>query len=133
MQLFKKETTINFIGNRKIAIVFSCLMMLASGYSLFGNGLNYGIDFTGGTKIELVYQQDVPIGDVRSLLETSGYQDSVVQYFGSNKDILVRIPLSEANSSAAVSTDIVKLLSSNSVQAPDVRSVEFVGPQFGKE
>jgi len=133
MQLFKKETNINFIGSRKIAFLFSGLLILASAYSMFAEGLNYGIDFTGGTKVEISYQEDADIREIRSNLENNGFSDAVVQYFGSSKDILIRVPLSEDNSSAKVSTDIVKLLKQSTAEELDVRSVEFVGPQFGKE
>lgn len=133
MQLFKNETKINFISGRKIAAIVSVLLVVASVWSLSTSGLNYGIDFTGGTKVELKYTEDASITAVRSALTEAGYLDAVVQYFGSNKDILVRIPLSEDNSSAAVSTKIVEVLSAQAGEQLDVRSVEFVGPQFGQE
>lgn len=133
MQLFKNVTKIDFIGRRKIAAVFSVLLILASVYSLTTTGLQYGIDFTGGTKVELIYSEDVAITDVRSTLVNGDYPDAVVQFFGSNKDILVRVPLSEENSSAEVSTRIVELLSAQAGEDLEVRSVEFVGPQFGQE
>ena len=137
MQIISKLTTIDFIGKRFIAAVFSSVLIVASIYSLSTSGLNFGIDFSGGTKVELAYPQDVQITEVRTTLEQSGYTDSVVQYFGSNRDVLIRIPLSEENNSADVSTQIVELLktsSQGSLQGNvEVRSVEFVGPTFGKE
>ena len=132
MQLFKKETNIDFIGKRYLALVFSAALIAAGAYSLATKGLNYGIDFTGGTKVELEYQNEVQIVDVRSMLEQD-YPEAVVQFFGSTKDVLIRVPLSEDNSSAAVSTNIVSLLKANTTDQLDVRSVEFVGPQFGQE
>jgi preprotein translocase subunit SecF len=132
MQLFKKETKIDFIGKRYLAMVFSAALIAAGAYSLVTKGLNYGIDFTGGTKVELEYQNEVQIVDVRSILEQD-YPEAVVQFFGSTKDILIRVPLSQENSSAAVSTNIVSLLKANTTDQVDVRSVEFVGPQFGQE
>ena len=133
MQLLKNITTINFIGGRKIALLFSLALIIAGAYSLYTKGLNYGIDFTGGTKIELVYQSDVDINEVRSGLLNNGFPDAVVQLFGSNTEVLIRIPLSENNSSAQVSTAIVKQLTSASADEIEIRSVEFVGPQFGQE
>ncbi|MFT4629916.1 MAG: preprotein translocase subunit SecF [Arenicella sp.] len=132
MQLFKKETKIDFIGKRYLAMVFSAALIAAGAYSLVTKGLNYGIDFTGGTKVELEYQNEVQIVDVRSILEQD-YPEAVVQFFGSTKDVLIRVPLSQENSSAAVSTNIVSLLKANTTDQVDVRSVEFVGPQFGQE
>ena len=133
MQLFSNVTTINFIGLRKLALVFSILLIAAGIYSLATQGLNYGIDFSGGTKLELSYQDEVDVTEIRSKLSDGGYGESVVQYFGSNSDILVRIPLSEKNNSAEVSTEVVELLNASSLRAAEVRSVEFVGPTFGKE
>jgi len=133
MQLFKNQTKIDFIGKRGIALVFSLLLIAAGAYSLSTAGLNYGIDFTGGTKVEVAYESEIQINSVRDLLATNGYADAVVQYFGSTRDVLVRVPLSAENSSAEVSTNIVELLKSNTSEQIDVRSVEFVGPQFGQE
>lgn len=133
MQLFRKETKINFIGRRSIAMVVSAILVAASIYSLATSGLNYGIDFTGGTKIELTYENEVSILEVRGVMESNGFADAVVQFFGSTRDLLIRVPLSEDNSDADVSTDIVKLLNNNSADQIEVRSVEFVGPQFGQE
>ena len=133
MQILAKETKINFIGSRKIAAIISALLLIAGLYSLSTQGLNYGIDFTGGTKVELAYQSDVDVNQLRDELAQSGYSDAVVQLFGSPKDVLIRVPLSEENSSAKVSTEIVELLSAKTTEKIDVRSVEFVGPQFGKE
>jgi preprotein translocase subunit SecF len=133
MQLFKKLTVINFIGLRKLALIFSIALIAASIYSLSTQGLNYGIDFSGGTKLELAYQQDVSVLDMRTTLAASGYPEAVVQHFGSNKDVLIRIPLSPENSDAKVSDDVVKILAASEVGPGAVRSVEFVGPTFGKE
>lgn len=133
MQLLKTLTTIDFIGLRKAAMVVSMILIIAGVYSLSTNGLNYGIDFTGGTKVELVYQSDVDVNELRSTLITNGYDEAVVQLFGSSKDVLIRVPLSEENSSAEVSTKIVELLSGQISKELEVRAVEFVGPQFGQE
>ncbi len=133
MQLFSKLTTIDFIGLRKFAVVVSIILIAAGAYSLSTSGLNYGIDFSGGTKIELGYQQEVSVIDIRSTLASNGYPEAVVQFFGTNKDILIRVPLSQENSDDRVSTKIVDLLAASPVGSGEVRSVEFVGPTFGKE
>jgi len=133
MQLFKKLTAINFIGLRKIALVFSIAVIAASVYSLSTQGLNYGIDFSGGTKLELAYKEDVSVLDMRETLQSNGYPEAVVQHFGSNRDVLVRIPLSTENSDVKVSEEVVKVLAESSVGPGEIRSVEFVGPTFGKE
>ena len=133
MQILAKETKINFIGIRLVAFVMSLLMIAAGLYSLSSQGLNYGIDFAGGTKVELVYEQDVAIESVRSELQKGGYGDAVVQYFGSNRDVLIRVPLSEENNDVNSSTRLVEHLNASGLGAATLRSVEFVGPTFGKE
>ena len=133
MQLLKNLTTIDFIGLRKTALLVSVILIVASVYSLSKQGLNYGIDFTGGTKVELVYQSDVDVNELRNTLTSNGYDDAVVQLFGSSQDVLIRVPLSEDNSSAQVSTDVVEVLTAQTTETLEVRAVEFVGPQFGQE
>ena len=95
--------------------------------------LNFGIDFTGGTKIELFYAQDVSVKEIRDVLATNNYSEAVVQHFGSNQDVLIRVPLSEQSNDDKVSTNIVDALKASSIGSGEVRSVEFVGPTFGKE
>lgn len=133
MQLFKKLSTIKFIGMRYIAAGFSAVLIAASFYSLSTTGLNYGIDFSGGTKLELTYSKDVSVVDMRATLQQNGFPEAVVQHFGSQKEVLVRVPLTAETSDDKVSTRIVKLLNESSVGVGEVRSVEFVGPTFGKE
>ncbi len=133
MQLLAKLTKINFIGLRYTALVVSLLLIAAGVYSLANKGLNYGIDFAGGTKVELVYEQDVSIENVRAELLKGGYDDAVVQYFGSDRDLLIRVPLSEQNNDVNSSTRLVEHLNGSSLGVATLRSVEFVGPTFGKE
>jgi len=133
MQLFKSETKIDFIGKRMFALIFSVLLLASCVYSLATTGLNLGIDFSGGTKVELVYPDDVSVVDMRSTLQNGGFPQAVVQHFGSKKDVLVRVPLSEESSDDRVSDRVVELLKTSSAGDGEVRSVEFVGPTFGKE
>lgn len=133
MELLKKTTQINFIGKRTIALIVSLVLLIASIYSLATKSLNFGIDFTGGTKIELFYEQDVQVAQLRDVLASAGLSQAVVQYFGTNQDILIRVPLTEQSSDDKVSTRIVDALKASSVGGGEVRSVEFVGPTFGKE
>ena len=133
MKLLSKMTNIDFIGLRKLALVVSIVLIGAGVYSLATKGLNYGIDFSGGTKMELLYQNDVAVTDLRSTLTSNGFSDAVVQHFGSNKDVLIRIPLSDDNQSAEVSSNIETALQTASSERFELKSVEFVGPTFGKE
>ena len=133
MQLLSRITNINFIGLRFIALIVSLVMIALSTYALTTKGLNYSIDFTGGTKIELAFSQDAELPQIREMLASAGIDDAVVQNFGSLRDVLIRVPLSDQTSSADISTQIVDILRLNSGAEIDIRSVEFVGPQFGKE
>lgn len=128
----KQQMNYDFMGKRKLAAVFSGLLILVSISSLIMNGLNLGIDFTGGTLIELGYQETVDLDNVRSALADSMFNDAVVQYFGSAKDVLIRIAPKEGLNSAALSNELINLLQTTG-QTADLRRVEFVGPQVGEE
>jgi len=133
MHLLSKETNINFVGIRKIALAFSAILLLISAYSIVTNSLNFGIDFTGGTMIEVGYPQAVDLGEVRTILEQGGYEDALVQNFGSLTDVLIRLPVIESENMAEISNQVVALLQSEQTDAVEVRRVEFVGPQVGEE
>jgi len=128
----KQQMNYDFMGKRKLTAVFSGLLILVSISSLIMNGLNLGIDFTGGTLIELGYQETVDLDNVRSALADSMFNDAVVQYFGSAKDVLIRIAPKEGLNSAALSNELIKLLQTTG-QTADLRRVEFVGPQVGED
>ncbi len=133
MQILNKETDFNFMSKRKIAAVFSIFLLIASIFSLVTQGLNFGIDFTGGTMIEIAYQEEVKLEDIRSTLAQSGFGDAIVQNFGSIHDVLIRLPVLETENMAELSNKIVATLQSGHETKIDVRRVEFVGPQVGEE
>lgn len=120
--------TIDFVGKRIYAIIFSLLLIVISVFSLTTNGLKFGIDFTGGTLLEVGYQQDVNLEDVRTTLSKADFNGANVQYFGSTKEILIRLE-PQAISSAKLSSKIILLLGDD----VDIRRVEFVGPKVGEE
>jgi len=133
MQILDKKTDFNFMSKRKVAAVFSILLLLSSITSLVMQGLNFGIDFTGGTMIELSYEEEAKLGSIRSTLEKNGYGDAIVQNFGSIHDVLIRLPILETENMAELSNKIVATLQSGHESKIDVRRVEFVGPQVGEE
>jgi len=133
MQLFKKPTTFDFMGKRTMAVTFSALLILISIGSLATRGLNFGLDFTGGTLIELGYSHPVDLTIVRSTLESSGFPEAVAQHFGTTKDILVRIAPQEGKTNADISTKVMTALRSVEEDEVEMRRVEFVGPQVGEE
>ncbi len=133
MQFMKESTNFNFMGKRKIAAVFSILLVLISLTSLFKQGLNLGIDFTGGTIIELAYQDEAKLDNIRATLKKGGFEDAAVQNFGSIHDVLVHLPVIPSKNMAELSNEVVAVLQSDSEVTIDVRRVEFVGPQVGEE
>ncbi|MDD9855247.1 MAG: protein translocase subunit SecF, partial [Gammaproteobacteria bacterium] len=102
MEIFKRATRIDFLGRRKLALTVSTLLLVAGLSSLLGRGLNFGIDFSGGTLVEVGYGESVEIESVRGALREGGFSDAVVQHFGTARDVLVRLP---AGSAAAVDGD----------------------------
>lgn len=133
MDIVKADTNINFMGQRKMAVALSVLLIVLSIGSLVVRGINFGLDFTGGTLIEVSYSQPPELGEVRGALTSDGFDDFTVQTFGSARDIVIRIPISESEESGAdLSTRVLEILSE---QTPDIdlRRVEFVGPQVGQE
>lgn len=122
------EFNINFMRHRHLAVLFSAFLLVGSTAMLAVNGLKLGIDFTGGTLVELGYANPPDLDGIRATLEASEFGDAVVQYFGSPKDVLVRLGASEELATDDVSTRVLDLL-------PDaeMRRIEFVGPQVGEE
>lgn len=133
MEILKKQTHIDFMGQRKLAIVFSGLLLLVSLVSVGVRGLNYGIDFTGGTLIEVGYPESADLVQVRSDLAVAGFPEAVVQYFGTTHDVLVRLAPRDDLSKAELSSDVLRVLKQNGGDDMQLRRVEFVGPQVGEE
>ena len=123
-----KLPTIDFINKRKYAMVFSALLLIVSIISLGLQGLKLGIDFTGGTLIEVGYQQTADLEDIRTKLASASYMGTNVQYFGSDTEVLIQLE-PQAISSAKLSSSIIQMLG----DGIDVRRVEFVGPKVGEE
>lgn len=131
MELIKTQTRIDFMGQRKLAIALSVILVLASLISLLPavRGLNLGLDFTGGTLIEIEYDDAADTGAIRQLLTDAGYPDAVVQTFGSVRDIAIRLPASEEDN-ATISNSVVNALG---VTTDQIQRVDFVGPKIGAE
>ena len=121
----------DFMKWHKNAIYVSSLLIFLSLFSLFTKGLNYGVDFKGGTIIEIGFQKDAPIDDIRGFLKENKYEKSSVQYFGSNKDILIRIPNIITADEATLSNTLVADLNNN--YDFSLKRVEYVGAQVGEE
>ncbi|MFZ0468730.1 MAG: protein translocase subunit SecF [Thiogranum sp.] len=132
MHILDKGTHIDFMGKRKLAMGFSLILILISLVMLFTRGLSFGIDFTGGTLIEVAYPDAVELGGIRDVLQEAGFSDIQVQHFGTARDVLVRIAPRADTASAKLSDDVMTALK-GADSAVEKRRVEFVGPQVGGE
>lgn len=132
MEFFSKETRIDFLGLRKPAIAVSLALIIGSFVAIGMNGLNFGIDFTGGVLLEIGYDEAVELDPIRGALAESGYPEATVQYFGEKTDVLVRLQPDDEESNADISTNVMRSLQQQNADA-ELRRVEFVGPQVGDE
>ena len=155
MEFLKRDTQFDFLGKRRLAGMISLALIALGIASLLVRGLNFGIDFSGGTLVEVSYKDSVTVEKVREQLKSARFDDARVQYFGTSRDILVRLPARSVENNAAISSDIMETLRLPFVEtlaespqgglqqcvaelglgecSVQMRRVEFVGPQVGGE
>lgn len=155
MEFLKRDTQFDFLGKRRLAGMISLALITLGIVSLLVRGLNFGIDFSGGTLVEVSYKDSVTVERVREQLKSARFDDARVQYFGTSRDILVRLPARSVDNNAAISSDIMETLRlpflETLAESPQggvqqcvsglglgecsvqMRRVEFVGPQVGGE
>lgn len=157
MEFFRQDTSFDFMGKRKLALIVSTVILVIGLLSLLVRGLNWGLDFTGGTLVEASYSQSVDVSNVRDTLGDAGVDDAIVQYFGTDQDIAIRLPATDGGEGVNVSSTVMKALRSGfdetllpetqtrqqqctkkgETTAVDchvqMRRVEFVGPAVGDE
>lgn len=121
---------INFMGQRKLAMAFSLLLLLASIGSLVTKQLNWGLDFTGGTLVEVHYSQSADMKAIRSTLGSGGYAGAIVVSFGSDRDVLIRLPQGYSDKQGG---ELLLKLQEAFDGTVELRRIEFVGPQVGDE
>ena len=122
---------INFLAWRKLALIFSSIFLLVSVSSIFIKGLNWGLDFTGGTLVELSYPNGAEINSIRETLRSGGFAGAQVANFGSNQEVLIKLP---GTISDSLGSEIVTLLKKKNLNEDiDLRRIEYVGPQIGSE
>ena len=132
MEFFKIRKDIPFMRHALVFNVISLITFLLAVFFLATKGLHYSIEFTGGTVIEVAYDHSAEIQKVRGALEKAGYADTSVQNFGSSRDVLIRMPLKQGQSSADLSKKVMDTLAAED-KSVQLRRVEFVGPQVGRE
>ena len=127
------QKVINFMGLGKIAGIVSLALVIISIGSLSLKGLNFGLDFTGGTQIEVGYDQAPDLNEVRATLEQAGFDNAVVVNFGSDRDVLVRLQTIDADEQDKVGAQLVAALRDAADGEVSMRQIVYVGPQVGDE
>ena len=155
MEFLKRDTQFDFLGMRRLAGMISLALIAVGIASLLVRGLNFGIDFTGGTLVEVSYKDSVTVERVREQLKSAQFDGARIQYFGTSRDILIRLPVGTVENSAGISSEIMETLRlpylETVAESPQggvqqcvselglgackvqMRRVEFVGPQVGGE
>src|SRR6267143_93381 len=131
MEFFKIRRTIPFIRHALLFNVISAITFLAAVFFLAYQGLNFSVEFTGGTLIEVGYQRSADVESIRQALDGAGFK-AEVQNFGSSREVLIRMHLEKNQSSADLSQKVIAILKKED-SAAELRRVEFVGPQVGSE
>ena len=132
MELIQQGLDLDFMSRRRFAVMFSSVMLVVSILSLTFRGLEFGIDFTGGTVVEVGYPQAVDLEPVRTTLYRAGFEGAVVQHFGTAHDVLIRIAPRDDIDKAELSNRALDALRARD-STVELRRVEFVGPQVGEE
>ena len=132
MEFFRIHKDIPFMRHALKFNIISLLTFLLAVAFLFGKGLHLSVEFTGGTLIEVAYQQAADLEKIRSALGKSGFNDYSVQNFGSSRDVMIRLPLKSDQNTSQLGESVMKSLEAEAPGA-QLRRVEFVGPQVGKE
>jgi len=133
MMSFTGQPNLDFMGKRYIALVISAVFLVLAVVMIATRGINLGIDFTGGTLVEVGYPDRVELAQVRTVLNANGFGDATVQQFGTPRDILIRVAPREGLSDAQLSDQLFGALNAANDGRLDLRRVEFVGPQIGEE
>ncbi|MDH5433649.1 MAG: protein translocase subunit SecF [Gammaproteobacteria bacterium] len=137
MGLFKSKFNIDFFKYRLVATIFSGCLILASIFMIATKGINWGLDFTGGTLVQVSYSEEANINEIRDLLASSGYEKVVVQNFGTSRDIIIRLA-PDKNPDAGkeadkIGNEILVLLQESSSTKVELQRTEFVGSSVGDE
>ncbi len=134
MRILSTETHFKFMeaGRRRLAMIVSGLLLALVIGSFFVQKLNFGIDFTGGILLQVGYEQAANLEDIRSQLGAAGYDDAVVQNFGSASEVQIRLPPQENTDGSALRNELLEILQSSGGNV-DLKAVDFVGPQVGEE
>ncbi|KKA44506.1 MULTISPECIES: protein translocase subunit SecF [Salinivibrio] len=132
-QIFKPDMSINFMRWSKLAFVLSIAMIAASVVTLSTKWLNWGLDFTGGTLIEVGFEQPADLPQIRESLAADGFGDAVVQNFGSATDVMVRLRPRDDMEGENLGNEVLNAIKTGTGDQVEMRRIEFVGPNVGDE
>src|SRR4051812_28699579 len=132
MEFFKIRRTIPFMRHALVFNIISLITFILAVFFLATKGLHFSVEFTGGTVMEVSYKETADVDRIRGALDKAGFKDTAVQNFGSSRDVLIRMPLVQGQSSADLSQKVMGTLKAENRDA-ELRRVEFVGPQVGRE
>lgn len=132
-QIMKADKTIDFMRWSKLAVVFSIIMLGVAVFSLSTKWLNWGLDFTGGTLIEVGFEQPANLEEIRTALDVKGFGDATVQNFGSARDVMVRLQPRDGIAGETLGNQILSAIESGTGESVEMRRIEFVGPNVGDE
>jgi preprotein translocase subunit SecF len=124
---------IDFMGKRGLWVTISAILSLIAVLSLAIRGLNYAVDFTGGTVIEASFKESADLNDVRTRLEQAGFKSPTVQNFGSSKDVLIRLAPQEGAGNQEVKDKVMGAINAGASNTAEMKRIEFVGPQVGDD
>lgn len=132
MELFRVKKDIPFMSYGRLTTAISLITFVLAVFFLATRGLNFGVDFTGGTMMEVSYPQAADLSKIRSAVDSIGLKDATVQNFGTSSDVLIRLPVKAGLSTAQLSEEVLSVLK-NADSSVQMSRVEFVGPQVGEE
>ncbi|MDR0672297.1 MAG: protein translocase subunit SecF [Zoogloeaceae bacterium] len=141
MEFFRIKKDIPIMRHALVFNIISLITFALAVFFLAARGLNFSVEFTGGTLVEVHYAESAPLAEIRAALENAGYSDVPVQHFGSSQDVLIRLPLnlqdaaadSAAPDAARQGEMVLKILSATTATPPELRRSDFVGPQVGRD
>ncbi|UUO22585.1 protein translocase subunit SecF [Colwellia sp. M166] len=133
MQILQLKNTVAFMSYRKAALLLSLVLMLASVFTLATNKLNFGLDFTGGTLIEIGFDKTADLNKIREIMDTNGFDDAVVKFYGSSRDVVIRLATREDVKAEMLGNQVLDILQSGTGETIDMRRIEFVGASVGDE
>lgn len=133
MRILKSDLNLDFLKFKNIAVVFSAILIIGSIASLVTKGLNFGLDFTGGTLVQVQYQDDADPNNIRKTLTDAGYEKIMVQNFGTAKDIMIRLAPIEGKKASEIGSEVLAKLREESSTKVEMRKIDFVSASVGEE